>query len=144
MKNFCKGLFLSLSVVSCAYASPFEDAPTSCPSVTAIDAIGVDQALNLRGSDWIAYHYPENYGTDQQWGFFFLVGDVKNKQVAIRLANRKIKVLGLQSGPEYNDEVGGWVCYYLGRGKKANVGFTMTPPPSFVTAKVRALFQASR
>ena len=104
--------------------------PESCPKVTAIQALGLNQAKF--GGNWIATYSPSSkYGTEYEWNFVMLKDgldeEVQNEAQALEKAQRKLATLQYYTGPIYNDEHQITVCLYQ-TDEQSLLGMTFNPP----------------
>jgi len=96
--------------------------PSDCPTIAALQAVGVNDAENLMG--WFASSQ-NNFDTPDQWVFAILVGQAKDKNDAIKRGNKRIGLLSIVEGPraEGNDT---WSCLYSNKSRNI-IAFAITP-----------------
>jgi hypothetical protein len=103
-------LLLSLSQLSFAEGP---EQPDSCPSVSAIQAVGINEVINEQGS-WYGAVSANNYDTADQWTF--AIGEFKapNQKKAKQKILEAMNSLSYQFGPEAFEVNGqdSWVCLY--------------------------------
>lgn len=89
-------------------------APASCPTVSAIQQVGVDSAANPFGDYWYAYTDNNNYETAQSWYFsaFFRGNQYDPIDVLIKIATQEMKSMVFISGPMRDSQTNKWVCHY--------------------------------
>lgn len=112
------------------------DIPNSCPSIAAIENIGVNNAwFSPAGPFWFASNStPNKYDTNVEWQITIgLISDkkYKNETVVLSVINKFISVLSLQEGPILTKEpVDAWECKYMGVINKNEglIAVTRTPP----------------
>lgn len=113
MKKTVNGLFaLSFLLgISPAFADP-EAPPQVCPSVAAIQSIGVSQNATQESTGlWFTGRRNQSYGTGSQWTL--LMGNISAQSVAQAYlkANDALSSLFFQVGPVVGP-MGKWLCYY--------------------------------
>ncbi|KTC68361.1 hemin binding protein [Legionella birminghamensis] len=121
MKRLLQSCSLALLVSSSAFA--FGDAPTQCPGVESLQAIGVNDARDI-DLGWVALNWNNYYDTQEQWTFGIFVGDVKDKEIAIKRGNRMLKSLKSNGGPQQDSDL--WFCEYTNR-QGQPVAMAITP-----------------
>lgn len=126
-------LLLSQPVFSARYAEP-----PICPSVPAISAIGVDQAVPI-GDMWILYKWKNDFGTDRFWSLDVIALGYETMEPTAIIAevNAKLFNFTLSAGPtkEHKGDTDRWVCAYSSADDindpahpKTILAGTVTPP----------------
>ena len=115
-------LLLSLSQLSFASSEP-----ASCPTVTALQSVGVNVVVKDQGK-WVGFVQADNFSTNEKWSFVFGKFKAKNEDDAKSQANKAISTLNLDKGPMPFEIEGkpGWTCSY--KDNSGHKAATFTPP----------------
>lgn len=109
-------------------ANNLQTKPEVCPSVSALQSVGVNKASDGALGGWLAMNSKNNYGTAYEWSFAVLVGPAANEAEAIKLANSEIKTMTYIQGPEERAEgTNEWGCLYMTSDENQFIGFAVTP-----------------
>jgi hypothetical protein len=103
-------LITTLAVVGSCFASGGKNAPSSCPSVSAIQSEQVSMALRLTPNTYFAFHQSD-YNTDKTWYFAIGFFEVDTEEAAITGGNSALKNLSGYPHPFFDGEEY-WVCHY--------------------------------
>lgn len=124
-------LFLSLSQFSFAASPP---KPNSCPSVSALQTIGVTEII--KEGLWYGAVKSNNYDTNDKWTFS--IGNFKatDENDAKQQALQAVSALTLQTGPVAFNINGqdSWVCVYNDRA--GHLASAITPTVSFSLSRI--------
>src|SRR5438876_154696 len=103
-------LFLAFIFHQAAFAMPPQ--PIRCPSVNAIQSVGIQIVEQTQSGTWIAGVLSNNYDTTDNWTF--AVGEInaRNSDDARVKAVDSLNTLSFQSGPISVDEYNVWGCLY--------------------------------
>lgn len=101
--------------------------PAKCPSVAALQSVGVKMTHQSTGSprSLDAYELKNRYDTDEEWTFLIGPFETEDQAEALSQANAAIARLELGGGPEVYNNV--WFCLYHGEDGVINA-MTWTPP----------------
>lgn len=103
----CKiGLFISaISLTSTVLA--IQETPVTCPSISAIQTVGVDKVMNAWGIYYVGTI--NNFGTNSNWKFF--MGPVQGQSVdeALKAGNKLLSEM-LVMKESKQDANGVWEC----------------------------------
>lgn len=118
-------LGLCLSLTQIAQAAPTPE-PQVCPSVAAIQAIGVSRNV-VQDNDglWMAGRRDQKYNTNNDWTFILGKIPAPTASSAYNRAVVALQSLNFQLGP-LNGPLGKWICWY-----STSQGFTavaINPP----------------
>lgn len=102
--------------------------PTTCPSVSAISAAGVNVAIDSGIVGWVAMNTNNNFQTEQEWSFTLIGLAAKDESDALLQANKALSSLSLYEGPSKNENE--WGCAYAGleNNEFRYIGIAVTPP----------------
>jgi hypothetical protein len=127
-RKFTMIVLASLFAQTSFASAVFQAKPESCPSVSAIQSVGVDVALDGVYGGWAGMHQKNNYGTPETWSFLVVVGQANDQIDALKIANGAIKQLTLSEGPiQKDDGSDNWACLYVDNLENKYVGFAATP-----------------
>ena len=99
---------LALIAAQSVYA---QQAPTTCPDVSAFRSTGVSSAYQMQPPLWVGVEKKNFYGTDNEWTFVVGEFDAQNATDALAQANAAISTLSYVSGPK-QITLGVWMCDY--------------------------------
>jgi hypothetical protein len=106
-------ILLSLTA-SFAFAAtpPIPPQPERCPTVAALQAVGVSRQTLMINSLWFAGRRDNVYGTGNHWTFILGNIPANNNSQAYTKAVTAISTLFFQAGPWYEREWNRWTCLY--------------------------------
>lgn len=99
---------LALSVSSMTFATP---QPQICPSVSAIQAVGVSRTVIKLDNRWYAGRRNQMYDTTDAWSFIIGNMNVVTANDAYNAATTALPSLVFRMGP-FTGPIGKWVCLY--------------------------------
>lgn len=105
-------IYLSLLAFETKAMDPLQPIPQICPSVSAIQSVGVSQ--NVTQDDvgqWVTGRRNQSYGTGSSWTFIVARIDAVSVADAYSKATMALSTLMFQLGPVMGP-LGKWVCYY--------------------------------
>lgn len=110
-----KLLLLGLVLSQTAFAG-MPPKPASCPSASAIQAVGVNayEAGDTPGT-WIVGVQANNYGTPNNWTFAVLNIPAPSGEAAMKIAKAELSTIGANTPPEASP-IGLWICLYQVKG----------------------------
>ncbi|WP_419419488.1 DUF4949 domain-containing protein [Legionella sp. D16C41] len=126
--KFQKLVFALPLLVSHSIFALTSDKPTTCPSVEALAAIGVSDAISVTENDagsWVAYQPSNSFETTNKWTLIVTSIEATNARDAINQANKALPSLNLIAGPE--EVKGGWGCVYASNDYSL-IADAITPP----------------
>lgn len=106
--------------------------PEACPSVSAIQSVGIELVGKIDDKNWAAGVMSNSYGTTESWTFVIKDMKAKDEAEARAKAAEAMQTLGYQLGPIPHSEPDGWGCLY--KSDKGYFIFAITPVLSFGTA----------
>jgi len=140
-------LLIVLVFTNSVLANSNIDNPKMCPSINAVKAKGVNNAIK-NGKNWAAYNQKDQYDTLDYWTWGVTSNEIahaKDKIDAILIANRSIYELSEVYGPYENGpyEIGFYCLYLIKNGgfppTNGDVwGFANTPPLNIKASLVSA------
>jgi hypothetical protein len=130
MKLRVLNMILALSLSQFSFATS-NTQPENCPSVEALQTVGVTQVLQEEGL-WYGAVQANSYDTNDQWTFVIGAFRAKNENDAQKKAGRALNALTFQTGPEPFDIDGqeSWVCLYSDNA--GHQAATVTPTIPFI------------
>lgn len=87
-----------------------EQSPKFCPSLTAIRAEGMSNAIELVEGIYLTYNL-SYYNTATNWGFIIGPINAPSEELAMRHSNKLLAIMNGSPKPEEDDE-GNWLCEY--------------------------------
>lgn len=142
-------LILLLIFTQTINAKNYIQNPTSCPSISSLITVGVEDADNTEifpGTGWGGWTAKKTFGTDNEWTLLIFSDNnsAKNKADAVKTFNRLLTQVAYVDGPYQTSEMR-WVCSYTDTHDIDSATISaMTLTPAFdLSAAIRTYYQQS-
>lgn len=125
MKIKCMYIALPFLIFQSAFA--LNDKPEVCPSLTAIQAVGVNNVIYHPAEGWEVKGPMNRYGTKEEWRFSIAFGKTLMDKDALATAKEFLSaLLPMSDAPlPLNDK---WICYYVATvDEERGIGWALTP-----------------
>jgi hypothetical protein len=123
-----KYMFIALPFLIFQSAFALNDKPEVCPSLTAIQTVGVNNVIYHPAEGWEVKGPKNRYGTKEEWRFSLAFGKTLRDKNALATAKEFMAALvPFSENPVLLN--GKWVCYYIATvDSERGIGWALTPP----------------
>jgi hypothetical protein len=123
-----KTLLITLLLIMEQTAFALTDKPEACPSLAAIQTVGVNHVIYHPREGWEVKAPKNKYGTKEEWRFTIAFGNTLKDKDALATAKEFIAAL-LPTGGEPVLLGGKWICHYVSTVDwERGIGWAVTPP----------------